>query len=258
MKLNTRLQICPDAQHLPPIVLIHGLFGSLDNLGILARDLHQHRTVLQIDLRNHGRSPWDAEMSYQAMALDVIETLNEHGINRAIILGHSMGGKVAMALTAQFAERIEKLIVLDIAPVAYNVRRHDEIFAALHAVNAAKATTRQQATEVMSTFLEDAGVINFLLKSFNQGEWRFNLPVLEAQYQHILGWQNSAAWPHPILFIAGGNSPYIAPEYRENIVSQFPAAQAHVIAGAGHWVHAEKPEAVLRAIHRFLSIPAQD
>jgi len=253
MKLNARLQTAQQSNNFTPIVLLHGLFGSLDNLGILARDLGRENTLLQIDLRNHGLSPRSDEMNYPAMAEDVIDTLDAYQIERAIIIGHSMGGKVAMALSALAPERIEKLVVIDMAPVAYRVRRHDDIFKALHAVSEAGVTSRQQAGEIMRKTLSDEGVIQFLLKSFSQGEWKFNLPVLEAQYATILGWQPQAPWPHPILFIRGGNSSYIDEQYRDTLLDQFPQAQAYVIAGAGHWVHAEKPDAVLRAIHRFLN-----
>ncbi|VTN15033.1 Esterase ybfF [Raoultella terrigena] len=136
-------------------------------------------------------------------------------------------------------------MAIDIAPVDYHVRRHDEIFAAINAVTAAGAATRQQAAAVMREHLQEEGVIQFLLKSFVDGQWRFNVPVLWDQYSHIVGWQPVPAWPHPVLFIPGGNSPYVSDEYRDALLAQFPQARAHVIAGAGHWVHAEKPEAVL-------------
>lgn len=147
---------------------------------------------------------------------------------------------------------MEKLIIIDVAPVDYQTRRHDEIFVALQAVSAAGITQRQQAAELMRGYLKEEGVIQFLLKSFHQGEWRFNLPVLIEEYENITGWQEVPAWPHPTLFIRGGLSPYVQDSYREDIARQFPQARAHVVAGTGHWVHAEKPEAVLRAIHRFL------
>ncbi|BCG10254.1 esterase [Buttiauxella agrestis] len=252
MKLNARLQTAQQLTSNSPIVLIHGLFGSLDNLGVLARDLGQDHSLLQIDLRNHGLSPRSDEMNYSAMAQDVVETLDEYGIKKAIIIGHSMGGKVAMALTAIAPERIDKLVLIDIAPVDYQVRRHDEIFEAINAVSRANVKTRQQAAVVMREHLDEEGVIQFLLKSFADGEWKFNVPVLWEQYENIVGWKNIPAWNEPALFIRGGASPYVDESHREELLSQFPQARAHVVAGAGHWVHAEKPDAVLRAIHRFI------
>ncbi|MBS0848603.1 esterase [Citrobacter sp. JGM124] len=257
MKLNARLQTAQQSNNNYPIVLIHGLFGSLDNLGILARDLSQTYTLLQVDLRNHGLSPRSDEMNYPAMAADILDTLDAAGMDKVIIIGHSMGGKVAMALTALAPERVEKLVIIDIAPVAYSEHRHREIFTALHAVTEAGATTRPQATEIMKRYISEAEVIQFLLKSFHQGEWRFNVPVLEARYENIIGWQPVPAWPHPILFIRGGNSPYIEERYRDELLKQFPQSQAYVVSGAGHWVHAEKPDAVLRVIHRFLGAATQ-
>ncbi|MGB7801091.1 esterase [Buttiauxella sp.] len=252
MKLNARLQTAQQSTSNSPIVLIHGLFGSLDNLGVLARDLGQDHDLLQIDLRNHGLSPRSPEMNYAAMAKDVVETLDEYGFEKAIIIGHSMGGKVAMALTAIAPERIDKLVLIDIAPVDYQVRRHDEIFAAINAVSAAEVKTRQQAATVMREYLNEEGVIHFLLKSFADGEWKFNVPVLWEQYENIVGWQTIPTWNEPALFIRGGASPYVDESHRETLLAQFPQARAHVVAGAGHWVHAEKPDAVLRAIHRFI------
>jgi len=253
MKLNIRAQSAQNLHNNSPIVLVHGLFGSLDNLGILARDLVADHDIIQVDMRNHGLSPRSPEMNYPAMAQDLLDTLDARQIEKAIFIGHSMGGKAVLALTALAPERIERLVAIDIAPVDYHVRRHDEIFAAINAVTDAQASSRQQAASVMRQHLQEEGVIQFLLKSFVDGEWRFNVPVLWDQYPHIVGWETIPAWEHPALFIPGGNSPYVTEAYREQLLAQFPQARAHVIAGAGHWVHAEKPDAVLRAIRRYLS-----
>lgn len=253
MKLNIRAQSAQNPHNNSPIVLVHGLFGSLDNLGILARDLVADHDIIQVDMRNHGLSPRSPEMNYPAMAQDLLDTLDARQIEKAIFIGHSMGGKAVMALTALAPERVERLVAIDIAPVDYHVCRHDEIFAAINAVTDAQASSRQQAASVMRQHLQEEGVIQFLLKSFVDGEWRFNVPVLWDQYPHIVGWETIPAWEHPALFIPGGNSPYVTEAYREQLLAQFPQARAHVIAGAGHWVHAEKPDAVLRAIRRYLS-----
>lgn len=253
MKLNSRAQSAQNPHNNPPIVLVHGLFGSLDNLGILARDLVLDRDIIQVDMRNHGLSPRSPDMTYPAMAQDLLDILNESQIEKATFIGHSMGGKAVMALSALAPERIAGLVAIDIAPVDYHVRRHDEIFAAINAVTDAGAATRQQAATVMRQHLNEEGVIQFLLKSFVDGQWRFNVPVLWEQYDNIVGWQTVPPWPHPALFIPGGNSPYVTDAYRETLLAQFPQARTHVIAGAGHWVHAEKPEAVIRAIRRYLT-----
>lgn len=236
------------------MVLLHGLFGSLDNLAVLARGLKDDHPLVQLDLRNHGLSGRETEITYQAMAEDVLETLDAEGIDRFIVIGHSMGGKVAMMLTSLAPERVEKLVVIDMAPVAYPTRHHDAIFTALKAVTAAGITTRNEAAALMRETIDEEGVIQFLLKSFHQGEWRFNVPALWESYDRIIGWRPLPAWPHPALFIRGELSPYLADAHREALLMQFPAARAHIVTGAGHWVHAEKPDAVLRAIRRFIAL----
>lgn len=254
MNLNVRLQSEQSASGDCPLVLIHGLFGSLDNLGILARELKSHRQIVQFDVRNHGLSPRASEMDYRQMAQDVLDSLDDLGIDRFSAIGHSMGGKITMALTALAPERVAEIVVIDIAPVAYPTRHHDEIIAALKAVTAAGITSRMEAATLMRERLAEEGVIQFLLKSFHNGEWRFNVPAIEACYGQIIGWQPQPAWPHPALFIRGELSPYIRDDYRGAILAQFPQARAHVVAGAGHWVHAEKPDAVLRTIRRFFAL----
>ncbi|MHA0984820.1 esterase [Kosakonia cowanii] len=253
MKLNTRAQTAQHPHNNSPIVLVHGLFGSLDNLGVLARDLVQDHDVLQVDMRNHGVSPRSPEMNYPAMAQDLLDTLDAHQIEKATFIGHSMGGKAVMALTSLAPDRIDRLVAIDMAPVDYKVRRHDEIFAAINAVSEAKVSSRQQAAALMREQLNEEGVVQFLLKSFIDGEWRFNVPVLWDQYANIVGWEKIPAWDKPALFVCGGNSSYVTDAYRDALLAQFPQARAYVIAGAGHWVHAEKPDAVLRAIRRYLA-----
>lgn len=254
MNLNTRLQTEQSPLDATPLLLIHGLFGSLDNLGVLARGLKTDCPLIQVDVRNHGLSPRSDEMSYRAMAQDMLETLDAHGIEKVTVIGHSMGGKIAMTMTALAPERIERLVLIDIAPVDYRTRRHDEIFAAVNAVTEAKAQQRSEAASVMREIITEEGVIQFLLKSFHDGEWRFNVPALWNNYPAISGWEPVPAWHGPALFIRGELSPYLDDIHRNALLAQFPQARAHVIAGAGHWVHAEKPEAVLRAVRRFLAL----
>ncbi|WP_193017116.1 esterase [Proteus sp. FME41] len=258
MKLNTVLNYQLHTPETPPtsnlpIVLIHGLFGDLNNLGVLGRALRHDNLVIQIDVRNHGHSPHSESMNYQDMAQDVLTLLDSLNIPKAIIIGHSMGGKIAMAMTALASDRIARIVVIDMSPVAYNVRRHDKIFAALEAVTDAQVTRRQDAVEIMHPFIQEEGVIPFLLKSFKNGKWLFNLPAIKKAYSEIISWQDVPAWHHPVLFIRGGLSPYILDEYREDIARQFPLATAFVVANTGHWVHSEKPDSVIKAIRRFLA-----
>lgn len=238
-----------------PVILIHGLFGDLNNLGVLGRDLQKYFDTIQIDVRNHGDSFRAETMEYHQMAQDVINLVRSLGYYNAILIGHSMGGKIAMAATEIAPDFVEKVIAIDMAPIAYHVHRHDAIIAALEAVLKAQVKSRQEATAIMRECIKEDGVIQFLLKSFRQGEWKFNLPAIKNNYERIIGWKDVPTWDKPVLLIPGGNSPYVLPEYREQITAQFPNTKAWVVADAGHWVHAEKPEHVLRAIHRFLSLP---
>lgn len=254
MILNARLQTDQSVADSLPILLIHGLFGSLDNLGVLARGLKDAGPLLQVDVRNHGLSPRADEMSYRAMAQDMLDTLDAHHIERVAVIGHSMGGKIAMAMSALAPQRLERLVMIDIAPVDYQTRRHDDIFAAIRAVSDAGVRLRSEAAQVMRTHIKEEGVIQFILKSFHEGKWRFNVPALWENYATISGWEPVPAWPHPALFIRGGESPYLDNQYRDALLRQFPAASAYVISGAGHWVHAEKPDAVLRSVRRFFAL----
>lgn len=142
-----------------------------------------------------------------------------------------------------------------IAPVDYQTRRHDEIFAAIRAVSDAGVRQRSEAAQVMRAHIKEEGVIQFILKSFQDGEWRFNVPALWENYATISGWEAVPPWPHPALFIRGGDSPYLDNQHRDALLRQFPA-HAHVISGAGHWVHAEKPDAVLRSVRYGLKAKA--
>ena len=229
MILNARLQTEQSPTDSLPILLIHGLFGTLDNLGGLARGLKDAAPVLQVDVRNHGLSPRSDQMNYAVMAQDMLETLDAHGIDRVAVIGHSMGGKIAMTMSALAADRIERLVMIDIAPVDYQTRRHDTIFAAIRAVTEAGVTSRSEAAQVMRGLLDEEGVIQFLLKSFQQGEWRFNVPVLWDNYTTISGWQPVPAWNHPALFIRGGDSSYLDNSYRDALLQQFPGAHAFVL-----------------------------
>ncbi|MFV0575607.1 MAG: alpha/beta fold hydrolase [Vibrio sp.] len=241
----------------PTMVLIHGLFGSLSNLGLLARDFVQDHQVISIDLRNHGQSFHSDEMNYSLMAQDINHLLIDLNISEAIVVGHSMGGKAAMALTAIASEKIKQLIVLDMAPVAYQTRRHDNVFAGLQKVIEGKPTTRKQAIELLAETVEIEGVRQFLAKSLTLKDgymqWLFNVDALSKQYMNILGWEPVPAFTGKTLFLKGADSEYILSEYQADIVEQFPNSKAHIIANTGHWLHAEKPVEVVRSIRRFIA-----
>ena len=252
MILNYQIQQAEQPSNLEPIVLIHGLFGSLSNLGMLARAFDQ-RTVIQLDVRNHGLSEHSEQMNYDLMAQDVLDTLNELNIQKFSLIGHSMGGKISMKVAEKAENHVVRLIVLDITPFAYQENHHEQIFKALFAVQEAAPKSRLQATEIMKQFVREDMVIQFLLKSFTQGKWRFNLNAIFAHYSEILSWNEISPYTSPVLFLRGGVSPYIhKPEHFEAIQQQFPNAEVKEILNAGHWLHAEKTDEVLLEIQNFL------
>ncbi|MFW2172530.1 alpha/beta fold hydrolase [Acinetobacter guillouiae] len=235
------------------LVLIHGLFGSLSNLGIIAREFQGKFNLLQIDVRNHGHSAHSDEMNYQLMAQDVLQTLDHLNIEKFIAIGHSMGGKIAMKLADLAQDRMQKMIVLDMTPFAYQENHHDQIFKALFAVENAQIESRKEATEIMRQYLKEEMVIQFLLKSFSKGKWLFNVQALFNHYADILSWENQQVNPIPALFIKGGNSPYISKaEHFSAIETQFNHSQVKVIEQVGHWLHAEKPAVVNQMISGFI------
>lgn len=252
MILNYQIQQAEQPSNLEPIVLIHGLFGSLSNLGMLARAFDQ-RTIIQLDVRNHGLSEHSEQMNYDLMAQDVLDTLDELNIQKFSLIGHSMGGKISMKVAEKAENRVVRLIVLDITPFAYQENHHEQIFKALFAVQEAAPKSRLQATEIMKQFVREDMVIQFLLKSFTQGKWRFNLNAIFAHYSEILSWNEISPYTNPVLFLRGGVSPYIhKPEHFEAIQQQFPNAEVKEILNAGHWLHAEKTDEVLLEIQNFL------
>ncbi|CAM4015183.1 alpha/beta fold hydrolase [Vibrio neonatus] len=240
-----------------PMLLIHGLFGSLDNLGLLARDLSQDHQVISVDLRNHGRSPHYPEHTYTSQAADILSLIDELELTYVTLVGHSMGGKVAMKLASLRPELIKQLIVLDMAPVAYHVDRHSNVFAGIQEVAKQKPKLRSEAMSLLAQHIEMEGVSQFLSKSlYKEGDtlsWRFNYIALQNQYQQIMTWETLAPNPVATLFMKGANSDYIQAEHQSSIMQQFPNAKAHIIANTGHWLHAEKPDMVLRVIRKFIT-----
>ncbi len=254
MQLHSELNFAITPSQNETLVLIHGLFGSLSNLGMLARALQQNHDVLQIDLRNHGKSAHSDSMSYVDMAQDVLDTLDALSIDQFSVIGHSMGGKVAMRLTEIAPERLQKLVVLDMAPFAYTENHHDVIFKSLFTVDQAQVSTRKQATEIMKNDIDAEGIISFLLKSWHQGQWLFNLKGLYQAYSEIIAWQPITPWYKPTLFLRGENSDYVSKQaHLDAISAQFSHGIIKNIEHAGHWLHAEQTEQVLSEIKIFLT-----
>ncbi len=239
-----------------PLIIMHGLFGTLLNWSGQIKALSEHFTVYAVDLRNHGRSPHADKTSYPLMADDILELMDQQGLESAHILGHSMGGKVAMQLALNHPQRVNKLIIVDIAPVQYP-NHHGDVFTGLNAVDLGSLTSRAEADKQLSQYVDELSVRQFLLTNLYRTEekrftWRMNLPVLESCYDEISKAPSGPAFEKPVLFIKGENSDYITADYREQILSLFPKAEYRLIQGSGHWPHAEKASIFTRLVLNYL------
>ena len=239
----------------PPLLIAHGLFGSARNWGVIARRLSDRREVLAVDMRNHGDSPRFPTQSYADMAADLAGVIATHG-GRADVLGHSMGGKAAMMLALTEGAMVNRLVVADIAPVAYS---HDQTrhITALRALDLSGLTSRAEADARLAAAVTDPALRAFFLQSLDlkatPPRWRINLDVLEAEMPKIIGWpQVAGRFDGPTLFLSGALSHYVLPDYRDAIRTLFPAARFAKLPGAGHWLHAEKPRAFEETVRVFL------
>lgn len=245
-----------DGGHGPAVIALHGLFGAGMNLAALAKALEPKWRVLRPDLRNHGRSPRAATMSYAELAADIVALMDNEGLDRAALLGHSMGGKVAMEVALRYPGRVAALVVADIAPVAYPVGRHHEIFSAFAAVDEAQVRSRSEAGRLMAPFIPDDDKRAFLLTNLvRDGDgyrWRLAWHELEASQPALAAAQpDGPAFDRPVLFVMGGESDYFDQGDRDAVLSRFPAAEVRVIDGAGHWVHVDRPAAFNRLVSRY-------
>jgi pimeloyl-ACP methyl ester carboxylesterase len=239
------------------VVLLHGLFGASDNWHHIALKLAENFQVFALDQRNHGQSPHSAEMNYPLMAADVAKFMAARGLETAMVIGHSMGGKTAMQLALQFPQRVEKLVVADMAPRAY-APAHGKIFAALLALDLPRFQTRQQIEDALAPEIPNLVLRRFLLKNLGRNAaggwiWKINLRGLSENYPK-LGEPVStfAPFTKPALFIRGGRSKYIQAGDEPLIRELFPQAQIQTIAEASHWVHADQPGEFLRLLLDFL------
>ncbi|MEH6823106.1 MAG: alpha/beta fold hydrolase [Motiliproteus sp.] len=243
----------------PPLIILHGLFGSLDNWAGQSNVLAEDYQVWALDLRNHGRSGWDDDTSYAAMSDDLLQFIDAQGFDRILLLGHSMGGKVAMQFALDHPHRLQKLIVVDIAPVLYPPH-HNDVFAGLNAVDLSTLGSRRDADVQLESAITEPSIRQFLLKNLyrdsDQFAWRMNLAALESGYDQTAAAPeprgDNARYSGPTLFIKGERSHYIEPQYRDAIAALFPCAEARIMTAVGHWPHAEKPKAFNALITRFL------
>ena len=229
----------------------------LDNWQTFARHLSNAYEVFAIDLRNHGRSPHSDVFTYQDMSDDIVEFMRDHDIPQATILGHSLGGKVAMQTAWYHPDLVDHLIVVDIAPKAYPPG-HDAIIAALQSVDPEKVQSRKGVEEQLMQKLNDPKIVLFLMKNIgrhanNSLFWRMNLPVLAANYENTTTEiQSPVPFTGPALFVRGGRSPYVQDEDWPQIQELFPVAELRTIENAGHWVHADAMEELLEITREFL------
>lgn len=239
-----------------PLVILHGLFGSLDNWMTLAKKLSENFEVFIVDARNHGQSPHSNEFNYDVMADDLYEFLMQHHIIDPIILGHSMGGKTAMQFAMNYPNKLEKLIVADIAPKAYPVH-HTIIIEGMLSLDFNTIKTRKEADLQLSKFIEDPSTRQFLLKNLYWVEkeklaWKFNLATIDKNIEIIgRGLENISIFEKPTLFIRGENSNYITLKDYDPIKKIFVNAEIESL-NSGHWVHAEKPTEFLQLLNSFL------
>ncbi len=235
----------------PPLLIAHGLFGSARNWGVIAKRLSDARTVTALDMRNHGESAWFDSHDYHDMAAD-LGRLSQPGTD---VLGHSMGGKAAMVLALTRPDLVRKLVVADIAPVAYS-HSQTPMIDAMRRIDLSRIETRGDADRQLQEIVPDAGVRAFLLQSLDvKGrKWRLNLDVLESEMDSIVGFPDvDGSFEGPTLFLSGSESDYVQPAHRDRIKALFPAARFAKLPGAGHWLHAEKPREFEAAVEAFLA-----
>lgn len=240
-----------------PLLVFHGLFGMLDNWGSFGKEFGELMPTHLLDLRNHGRSFHSESMTHDDLANDILNYLDAHHIQKANLLGHSLGGKAVMQFAINFPERVEKLIVVDIAPKAYPPH-HQGIIKALQSVDFSTVASRQDVEKVLENYIPEKFVIQFLMKNLYWTEdkklaWRFNLPTLADQYtQFVSNAIRFGVFSGPTLFIAGEKSNYILPQDDFLIRQQFPDSKIITIKNAAHWVQANNPVDFNAAVKDFL------
>ena len=242
------------------MIILHGLFGMLDNWRTIAKMLEDNYQCILVDLLNHGRSPHDDEMNYKVMSEDILELMNDLRIDHAVIMGHSMGGKVAMLFSLTYPEKVDRLIIVDISPKKYSGHHQSEL-QAIESLKPNEINKRSDAEKALTNFLKDDMVtVQFLLKNLSRlpsggFTWKANMPVLVGKYNNLMEEiVFSKPFEKPVLFIKGEQSDSLKDEDWPFILSLFPRAKFVTIAGAGHWVHADQPQAFIQQVISFLHI----
>lgn len=228
-----------------PLIILHGLFGSSDNWQTHGKKLSDYFEVYLVDQRNHGKSDWSDAFSYELMAADLFEFVQEHNLEDFILMGHSMGGKTAMYFAQEHEDLLEKLIVVDMGVKSYPVH-HDRILEGLKSLDLSIIDSRGDAQKALAEYIDDASIRQFLLKNLywkskGQLAWRINIPVLDKKINEIVKELPDKEVLTDTLFMRGGKSNYILEEDTEQIKSYFPVSEIYSIESAGHWIHAEAP-----------------
>ncbi len=241
-----------------PVVILHGLFGSARNWQSIAKSLSESYQVITVDLHNHGHSPHINSMTYPEMAEDIALLIQSLKLDHPAIIGHSMGGKVAMTLALMHANQLRGQVIVDIAPVSYR-HKFSGIISAMKAVTSIELANRTMAEERLAKQIKDPMLVAFLMQNLIRSEhgfkWRINLQQIENQLADIGSFPDMLKGKQsrvPSLFLGGANSAYIAARHNQTIFDYFPAAEIKMIEGAGHWLHVEKPKAFLAEINNFL------
>ncbi len=250
-------QLTSQYEDRPYLMLLHGLFGSLDNLSMVRKGFSDNYNVLSVDLPDHGLSPHSQTPSLLHYGDQVYQLLQQLNIESCVVLGHSLGGKIAMTLALSKPDLFQALVVADIAPVHYEPR-HENVFKGLQNVDLAQISSRSDADILMAQYIQESGVRQFLLKSLvNEGgrwQWRFNLQGLLENYDALSGWKISeSVFNSPTLFVKGGQSDYLTSAHQSVVKKLFPQSQAKIMQSAGHWLHAENPTIFNRLVDRFLT-----
>jgi esterase len=241
-----------------PLLILHGVFGMLDNWHSLSKKLSHHHVVYSIDLRNHGQSPHNSEMTYEVMASDVAKLIKKEKLDQVILLGHSMGGKVAMKFATMYPDALLSLIIADIAPKRYKPG-HLKIFKALKAIDFRSIKSRKEANKALADCIPDHGLVYFLMKNLTRhkdGSYglKMNLEAIENAYDEIIG-EITFDWPlsMPTLFLKGGDSNYVTEEDEHEIEKWFSNVEFDEVDEAGHWLHADHPEMFLEKVKSFIA-----
>lgn len=254
----------------PALIILHGLYGSSDNWMSVGKALSENFEVYLIDQRNHGRSPHSAQHNYHLLKEDLLEFMDKHSIEKAIIIGHSMGGKTAMFFAVDYPERVNSLIVVDISPTSYKntdstqLLTHSTIIKSMYSVDFNTVKTRKDIDKILAKSIPVKRVRQFLLKNVrrnknNQFDWSLNIEAISNELENIMDGLNANSFENgkeitgfPVLFIKGEKSDYIQPSDEKEITKIFPFAEIEIIPDAGHWLHAEQPELFIKTIQNFI------